>query len=142
MDAQERKERITDLINQVEDLVSEIKNGESEVKTATDKAYELDNLLSNMSEVDGWDIEELSKNIFVGFINGTNLESVQEEVEGFKNELEDFMSELSETKREKLEDKYSNLETVYDMFNLDNYESIEEVLEVMSEVIVHLKDMK
>lgn len=142
MNAQERKERVTELIDHIEDLTSELKNGKKEVKAATDKAYELDSLLGNFGEVDGWDIEEMTKNILNGFLDGTNLESIQEEVQEFQSDIDDFMSELSEAKSEKIGEKYSNLETVYDMFNLENYETIEELTEAMSEVIGYLKDMK
>lgn len=142
MTARERKERISDLIIKVEDLISGIKNGENDVKIAIDKAYELNSLLGEFGDVDGWDVEELSKNIFLSFMNGTEFESVQEEFYDFKNELEEYMSELSDSKRESMEEKYSNMETVYDMFNLEDYETTENIREALTEIIGYLKEMK
>ena len=141
MDSKERKSRIKEIIDLIDDLTSEISNGEKDIKTAVDKAYELDSFLGIIGEVDGWDIEELEKNIFVGFIHNTNYIGVREEIEEFKTDLDEYMYELSENRREKIEEKYDELEEVINLFEVNNYETAEEIKDSLFEAISKLKDM-
>lgn len=143
MDRTEQKDRLSDILVSISDLKIELKDKVEVVELALSKIDDLDDVLSDVGEVDSWDADELRSKVMSASMDEF-LQVVYYELYDFKNDLDSYMDELSESRREKLEDRYADLGEVLEKFSYSNqeYEDIENALEHIEEAEQMIKDMK
>jgi predicted nucleic acid-binding Zn-ribbon protein len=141
MNRQEQKQALKDILADINDIKELIEDKKEYMNNILNKIDDLDNELSEFTEVYNWDASELKNNTIQAFIESIDIESVHENLTDFQSELEEHMDELSDVNREKLEERYTDLETAIECFDMSDCEDLDMINDRIDDIVNYLKGM-
>lgn len=141
MDRTEQKVRLKSIIEDVQGLISELEGIENE---SMDIFGKIEDLSSTLTDIDvDFDEEELKAEVLINLVeNRTEFPNVKYNIEEFKDEIEEYAYDLSDNRRDKLEERYEDLEMVVELLDLEECNSIDDLIKNLNECIGYLKEMR
>lgn len=143
MDRTEQRERLKDILDATNEVVTSLNAKKDVLEDAIKQIEQLDEKLQTIGDVDGWDVDDLKRNVANCFFTA-ELESVHELATDFQSDLEAYCDEISESRSERLQDKYADLDSIIKLLDASEqeYEDIESTVDHLQDAIHMIKQLR